>query len=627
MAFVDRTLWLQRIVLSVTLGVAALAFWRESYDVFNTLKATLVVVGTITLFTVGAFRASRTRQLLVPVTRIWWILGAFVAGLVVSTVAASNLLQGVVGEPGRHTGLAMYVVYVGLFAASVRLHRDRLPTTLVKGLVVAAVPIVAYGLAQAAGIQVFEWETFEGGPQVVSTFGNANFLAAWLGVVVPLFAWLAVSALRQTGWRIAAGIMATAALVVALATGSLQGAATALPGLAVVLAVWLWTTAPPGIARLRVPLVAAVGTAVVAGIALTAAGVGPLAGARASALASYDSRIGKWRTAWRMFTDNPLTGIGMGGDFGDWFFSYRSAALAAESGLARSVDDPHNVFLAMFANGGLLLGVAYLAFVAFAAWALIHGLRVLNGQERLALAGAGGAWLAYQVQSLVSIDVPPLAVMHWVLAGIVVALGTAPTLRAIAVGGASEPARDKRRGGPPLRPVSPVATSGIGLVALVLAWVALVPLRADLAVAEARELASAGQVDAAGDAYAMASHRGSWQGMYPALHGAYLSQLGDLEAAREQHLEAVAREPHDLVHAINVARTSQALGDLEAAERWYARALEIDPKTPETLVEVAEFELEHGQPFQAVTLLENATELRTEERWTELLAEARRAAG
>lgn len=621
MTFVDRTVRVQRTILSVTLAVTALAFWRESFDVFNTLKATLIVLGAIAILAVGAVRVARTREVLVPVTRIWWAVGAFVAGLGVATLAAANPLRGVVGEPGRHTGLAMYLVYVVLFAVAVRLHRDRLPTTLAKGLVVAGVPVVAYGLSQAAGVQVFEWVTFEGGPQVVSTFGNANFLAAWLGIVVPLFAWLALSALRDVGWRVVAGVLAVTGVAVAAATGSLQGLAGAIPGLAVVLAVWLWTTAPPGVARLRVPVASAFAAAVASGIVLTIAGLGPFGAVRDGAVASYESRIGKWATAWRIFTDDPVTGIGFGGDFGDWFFTYRSASLAAESGLRRSVDDPHNVFVAMFANGGLLLGLGYVAFVALVGWALVRGLRRLDGQERLALAGVGGAWLAYQMQSLVSIDVPPLAVLHWTLAGIVVALGTSPTFRGFALPGAA--ASSRGRSGRRLRPLTPLPVAAIAVVAAALVWMALVPLRADMAVANARSLATEGRFEAALAAYDRAADIAEWEGMYPALHAAHLTRLDRLEAARERHLEAFAREPHDLVHAINVARTSTALEDVETAGRWYDRVLQIDPKTPETLVEIAEFELEHGDPQRAVTLLERATERRTEPRWDELLAEAR----
>ena len=52
------------------------------------------------------------------------------------------------------------------------------------------------------------------------------------------------------------------------------------------------------------------------------------------------------------------------------------------------------------------------------------GLRRTRGEQSLLLAALGGAWIAYHVQSGVSINVPPLLVLHWVVAGMVVATHT-----------------------------------------------------------------------------------------------------------------------------------------------------------------------------------------------------------
>jgi O-antigen ligase len=118
-----------------------------------------------------------------------------------------------------------------------------------------------------------------------------------------------------------------------------------------------------------------------------------------------------------MLGDRPLFGFGLA-SFEGWFYAYRPVAVAVADGFRRSTDAPHSVPLEMLASGGLLLGLAYLALVGVTGWALIRGLRHRAGVERVLLAGLGGAWLAYQVQSLVSIDVPPIAVLHYALAGV-----------------------------------------------------------------------------------------------------------------------------------------------------------------------------------------------------------------
>lgn len=625
MPFVERTLAVQRGAVAAVLASSALVFWRGSYDVFNTPKATLVALLVLTVMAVGAVRVSRTRRLLLPDTPLWAAVGVFAVGLVVATVVSDSPLQAVVGDPGRHTGLAMYLIYAVLLLSTVRLFRDRPGTVVVRTLLVTAVPVAGYGLLQAVGVEPFDWRVFEAGPQVVSTFGNANFLAAWLGVVVPLAAGAAALPTWPAAWRAAAAAVALLAFAVAAASGSLQGVTIAAVGSAFVAGVAGWSRGGRA-RRLLLPAAVAV-TLVAAGVvALMVAGAGPLEGVRQSAALSVSTRVDKWVTAWRMLADHPLTGVGLAG-FGDRFNLYRPVDVAAESGLLRSVDDPHDVPLAMFVSGGPLLGTAYLAIVWLTGRALVRGLRARRGPDLLELGALGGGWLAYQVQSLVSIDVPPLATLHWVLAGLVVARAARPPLREVALPGAptATPAR-QRRGTPAVRlaPWSPGQLAVIALVTLAAAAVVVTPLRADLAAGRAESAAAAGQAQSAVDAYEQASAVASWEGLYPALQAGYLTELRRYGLARERHREAAAREPHALVHRINVGRLSVALGEIDAAAAAYGRALELDPKTPEVLAEVGEFELEHGDRERAVRLLQRAVQLRpANATWEQLLARAR----
>ncbi|MBW3578254.1 MAG: O-antigen ligase family protein [Actinobacteria bacterium] len=619
MALIERTLAVQRATVAALLAGSALVFWRASYDVFNTPKATLVVLATIVLLATGGLRLSRTRVLHLPRTRAWAVLAVFAAGLVAATLTGDAPMRATVGEPGRHTGLAMYVVYAVLFAVSLTLFRDRSPDVLIRALVVAAVPVAGYGLLQAAGIEPFEWIAFEAGPQVVSTMGNANFLAAWLGIVAPLAIGGALRTPWPVGWRAAAAGAAALALVVAAATGSLQGVAVAAVGIGPV----AWIGAGPRLSRRsRWAVAALVIVAAVGVVAAVAAEIGPLETVRSSAALSVSTRAGKWAAAWRMFTDHPVTGVGLAG-FGDRFNLYRSAEVAARSGLLRSVDDPHAVPLALLASGGVVLAAGYLAVVGLTAWSLVRGLRTADGDDQLVLAALGGAWLGYQLQSLVSIDVPPLAALHWVLAGVIVGRATRPACWTLTLPGAPAPGR---RSQSRLAPRSPGMLASITLLAVAAGAIALTPLRADVAAAHAVRLAARGDTQAAFAAYERASQVAWWEGLYPALTGAYLTELGSYDEARQRHEEAAAREPRNLVHRINIARLSAALGEIGRARDAYQTALALDPKTPDVLAEVGEFELQHGNPRRAAELLQRAVDRRPGNRtWQQLLTQAREA--
>ncbi|HUH07942.1 MAG TPA: tetratricopeptide repeat protein [Egibacteraceae bacterium] len=636
MDFVARTLRWQRIVLAVVLVGSAVGFWRGSLDVFNTTKATIVALGALALLTLSALRVSMTRRALIPATAAWYPMGAFAAALVVATLVADRPMLAVVGRIGRHTGLVMYLVYVMLVWAVLRQYHDASPAPLIKAILVAAVPVSLYGLAQAVGLEPLPWQAVEGGPPVFSTFGNANFFSAYLGIVVPLALWGALTSTWSELWRAASGLLAVLSLLAAYLSGSLQGVGIALLGAAFVVAVAVLSSDEAAHRRGRAA--AAAGAVLVtagAAIASVAFGVGPLGHLQPSAARSLETRIGKWETALAMFADRPLIGFGLD-SFGDWFYAYRPQWLAVTSGLERSTDTPHNVFLDMLASGGLVLGLSYAAFVGFTAWALASGLRRLAGEERLLLGGLGGGWLAYQLQSLVSIDVPPLAVAHWVLAGAIILVANRPPLREWTLPGASAPAaqrpgarRRPRDQAPALARPNPIAIGLIAVLVVIGVWALAIPLRAEEAASDALHLAAVGRLDEAEQAWDSAVGIGFWEARYPAMAGGFhTEQLGRLSEALALHQTAARREPRGLAHWINVGRIAVSLGEEATAEEAYQRILELDRQTPEVLAEVGRYRLERGDAAEAARLLGQAVEARDENaEWWVALGRARSGAG
>lgn len=629
MKFVTATLRWQRALLALTAAGSALVFWRGTLDVFNTTKATWIALGVVAVAVVGAVRVARTRVLLLPERRVWASVAALAAALVVATLVSDTPWLSVVGRAGRHTGLVMYGAYLAVFLAAVRVHREAPPVALIAATIVAAVPVTAYGALQAAGLEPLDWQLVEGGPPVFATFGNANFLSGWLGIVAPL-ALLGALLRRWPGWaRIASGALAVAVLGVAVASASLQGVGAGLAGVALVGAVWLFTDERARPRRWAV--VGGVGALAAVAVGALVAGVGPLGEVRQAALRSLETRLGKWETAVLMARDRPLLGFGLD-DYGDWFHFYRPQALATQTGIDRTTDTPHMVPLDMLTSGGVVLFAAYVALVALTAMALGRGLRHAHGVERLLLAGLGGGWVAYQLQSLVSIDVPPLAVQHYALAGAIVALGWPPTWREVRLPGAPAPVTrgggKKRKARPQLVPVRAPAAAGIGVVALGAAAALVVPWWADAVASRAQGAGAAGDVASAQQELERAERLGFWEPKYPVTRGEFATEHDEPEEALEAFEEALARQPRGLSHAINVARQAAALEQHDRAQSAFTRALRIDPKTPEVLAEVGEYHVQHGSAERAVQLLSRAVAERDDRaEWWLQLAEAHEANG
>jgi tetratricopeptide (TPR) repeat protein len=257
-----------------------------------------------------------------------------------------------------------------------------------------------------------------------------------------------------------------------------------------------------------------------------------------------------------------------------------------------SADSAHNVPLQILAGGGLVAGATYLAFVGVVAVLLVKGLRRLDGDAYLLLAGVGGCWVAYHSQALVSIDVPPLAALHWVLAGAVVALAQ-PSL--LAKPGS---AGGKRRG---RRIPSGAVPAVLVPLVLVVMWLATVPQRAELRAGTAARLAAAGQHAAAVQRYEEAASTWDSAAIYWTELGYSSQQLQDGEAALQAFGAALDRDGRAIEPAISAGRTAAALGLREQAVRWYATAKDIDPHHPAVAVE-------YGRALLAAGNLEGAVE-------------------
>ena len=131
---------------------------------------------------------------------------------------------------------------------------------------------------------------------------------------------------------------------------------------------------------------------------------------------SFETRRGYWIIAWQMALDHPFFGVGHD-SYGDWFKSYRGEEQAFSNAA-------HNVFLDILSNTG---------FVGFASYLLIVGItlkscfNVCFRTRYFDPIGSGLAlsYVAYFLQSLISINQISLAVWGWVLSASVIAYDVA----------------------------------------------------------------------------------------------------------------------------------------------------------------------------------------------------------
>jgi tetratricopeptide (TPR) repeat protein len=122
-----------------------------------------------------------------------------------------------------------------------------------------------------------------------------------------------------------------------------------------------------------------------------------------------------------MLKQNPLFGVGMD-RYGAYFKQVREVGYPLTHGFELTSSNAHNTFIQLFATGGIFLGLSYLIINGFVIRQAIFGIKNQTGNNRLLLSGVFSAWVAFQAQSLVSIDNIGISIWGWVLGGSIIGI-------------------------------------------------------------------------------------------------------------------------------------------------------------------------------------------------------------
>jgi putative inorganic carbon (hco3(-)) transporter len=596
----------QRGLIAIAVAGSALLVWRSPSDAYALPKATFVVMAAVLIGAIGVARVIVLRRVELPVGPVGLGMAVVSVALLVATVSSSLPLVSAVGPP-RYTGLVPYMAYAVIGLSAVRAFRDEPPVGLLRAVLLAAGIQVSYGLAQSFGWQPLPFGTFA--TPVFGTLGNSNFFSGWLAIVAPVALWATVAE-RSPKARIAAGLLLAGAALALVRSGSFQGIPAALAGLAfaaVVLLVAARSGRPALAQRLPIGRTLWIGGGAVLVLALLVAPrAWPLV--LRAAGSGADARMEYWAASVDLIRDHPILGTGPG------TFAQNFAAYYEPSGVIpfELADDPHSVPLAMFDGGGLVLGLAWLLFLGLTGWVLVRGI-TRQKSDRMLLAALGGAWVAYQVQSFVSIDIPPLALAHFVLAGCIAARCAPRFAFAPAVATVEQP---RRAGHPrrrvPLRPGARVGVSMVGVIAALLLVFTLQPMQASAAADRAADLLEQNDSLGAIREARTATTRAPWADRHWWVYGQAYERAQELEKAIEMGRKAHELAPANVGYSLVLGRIAAQQRDFQASLEWNKRAHEADPRHHQAIVGLAKAYLTLGQIEEAKRITELGFEAHAE---------------
>ena len=394
-------------------GVAALVAiaifippWAEAFTMPKVLVLTALALATIPLIWSRrqAVMANRIPVILVTAFAIFALLSQLMSGAPQATSLWGDWFR----RSGSLTAIALALILV---AASL-LTRPEVRTALA-WLVWAGVPATAYGLIQLVGADPFQWNN-EG--WIVSTFGNPNFAAAGLSMLALLTAGLALTKTYGTIWRVLMAPLAALEALLALQTGSSQAIFALAAGIGAGAIVWLlrWDSAR------RLPTLIGVAAVGAIGFVLTLMallGSGPLVPFVSSDTLMF--RQWYWGAALGMAGSHPILGVGPDG-YGRFYGEFRSEQAAEMFTLGASA--AHDVPLQWAATLGIPAAILYVALMVTVAVLVVRRLWVQGHSASPLALPLLAVWAAYQVQSLVSIDAIPIAMLGWLSTGLLLAV-------------------------------------------------------------------------------------------------------------------------------------------------------------------------------------------------------------
>ena len=338
------------------------------------------------------------------------LIGSFMGWqLIVFMVSGGEKIQQLFGTNGRNTGLITYLAFSILFVVSMVASNSTFFNRFLYTSLFVGVASLGYGLIQAAGADPINWVNPYS--PVFGFLGNPNFQSSLLGILGSIIFTHFLSGSIKTSLKIGYIAYLLVTIYVIKETESQQGFLVLIIGAGIALGVYVNQRSKfLGYSYLALALIGFVA------VLIGTLNKGPLAWLLYKDSVTY--RGDYWRAGWKMTVNNPIFGVGLDG-YGDWYRRSRTIEATLRRGPETTSNAAHNVFLDISAYGGFPLALIYIALMALV---IVSAVKVIKRSQRFnaGFVGLVAGWVAFQAQSIISINQNGLALWGWVLSGLII---------------------------------------------------------------------------------------------------------------------------------------------------------------------------------------------------------------
>lgn len=438
----------------------------SNYDPINLVKLMFVVpIGFCSIFLIG----TEWKHFHPKLSKFFWIASSIFTFAMISTLIFSGapLNQQIWGCFGRNTGFLTYFSLLGIAISTALIQKPDFYRSITHSLLITAVPVTIYCLIQMTGNDPVGWSSLA----TFATFGNVNFLSAFLGLS-SLAGFISILDKRIDKFlRVGIFAMSLLAIRIMSSTGSIQGVMILAAGLGI--SFFLLIRSIKKVNFLQIPYIL-ISIVSFISVLIGLLNKGPLAKYIYSETVTYRGDYA--HAGWVMTIKHPFFGVGLD-SYGDWYRKYRGLISTMRTTPDRISNTAHNIFLDISSNGGFPLIIAYLIILAFALRASLKFIRRTKTFDPT-FAILFSCWVAYQLQSAISINQIGVGIWGWLLTGSLIGfeICTRETVNGTNENRAVKSSRKGRRTNSTLS----ASTGVIGFLGLFLGFVlAFIPMYAD----------------------------------------------------------------------------------------------------------------------------------------------------
>ena len=383
----------------------ALSFgWTANPDSFK-----LLALGFVAGFGLASIALAVNKSFAILISPFFVIAYIFLIGLFIPLISSNSpLSQQIYGVAGRNLGFLHYFFLIIICLGISTLQSRHLWPRTLKSLVFVGSLEAGYSSLQLLGLDPVPWRNPEN--WTLGTFGNPNYLSSFLALsaIGTLYFGLAEKKfVRRLFWS----LLAISQVAIIILSASSQGLILLSFGICGYISILSFN-------RSRILGISTLVSTFVVGLVgiLGIFQFGPLSQLLYQNSVSY--RGDYWRAGIRMFQENWFHGVGLD-SYGDYYWMYRDTIAANRRGLEVFSNSAHNILIDLAATGGIILLLGYVSIVGivlFSVFKAFKGSRKVSLEYKILVI----LWVAFNLQTMLSINVPSLAIWGWIFSGLII---------------------------------------------------------------------------------------------------------------------------------------------------------------------------------------------------------------